>query len=424
MRRTLLLTLGIQLLLIGVWLALPPEVVAASSGKIIYTFAGGADGADPYSDLILDAAGNLYGTTIAGGTGCNNSDCGTVFELTRTKDGWKHQVLYSFAGGANDGYGPKAGLVFDSSGNLYGTTVEGGISNCYGGGCGTVFKLAPNSHGGWTESIVYKFTGINGDGANPKTDLVFDHQGNLYGTTWAGGNFTKGACDLGCGIVFKLTPNQDGTWTESIIHAFAGPSNDGSAPITPVVLDADGNIYGATRFGGTEKCVAAASNIGCGAVYKLTTSPGGSWSETLLYSFHRFQGTAVFPAGGFLLEPDGKIFGTSFFGGDRYGALFELQQTKKGWEQTVLHRFYGTPDGQYPVGRLAMGPNGNLYGATVNGVFEVELTKGAWKERVLFSFDGTPFGPAAGPIVDSQSRVYGTALSGYPYYGAVYEIIP
>jgi uncharacterized repeat protein (TIGR03803 family) len=172
-------------------LALPPDVAAASSGKIIfiYSFAGGADGAYPESDLILDAAGNLYRTTNGGGTGCGSQGCGTVFELIRTKDGWKHQVIYGFAGGTNDGANPTAGLVFDSVGNLYGTTSYGGNgsgSNCKEAGCGTVFKLAPNSHGGWSESVIFNFTGTTSDGQSANTDLIIDGQGNLYGTALGG----------------------------------------------------------------------------------------------------------------------------------------------------------------------------------------------------------------------------------------------
>jgi uncharacterized repeat protein (TIGR03803 family) len=429
MRRSILRGAGMLFLALAcVWLALPPNVAAASSAKIIYSFAGGADGADPESDLLMDAAGNLYGTTNQGGIGSCYEGCGTVFELIRTKDGWEHQVLYSFAGGPNDGANPTAGLVFDSGGNLYGTTEHGGGSYNYG----TVFKLAPDSHGGWSESILYSFAGSNGDGASPNTDLVFDSRGNLYGATSFGGGPGRG-CFLGCGIVFKLTPNQDGTWTESTIYAFAGVTKDGSNPASAVVLDVDGNIYGATAYGGTETC-AGGPFRGCGSVYKLTPNSGGGWTETLLYNFHRFQGTAKNPAGGFLFTTDGRVLGTSVEGGDRYGAFFQLEQTKKGWEQTVLYRFYGSPDGAYPVGRLAMGLNGNLYGVTAEGganqsvgggtVFELEDVSGRWKEHVLFSATNTAYNPQAGPTVDSHGHVYGTFAGGNDNFGAVYEIIP
>jgi len=424
MRRTVLLTLGMLPLALGMRLAFPPDAAEASSSKIIYSFVGGADGAYPESDLIVDAAGNLYGTTNRGGTGC-----GTVFELTRTKDGWTHQVLYSFGNASSDGCGPTAGLVFDSAGNLYGTTAGGGSS-----GSGTVFKLAGNSHGGWTESILYSFTGSNGDGASPNTDLVFDSQGNLYGTTSGGGQNYRGGCYSGCGIVFRLTPNSNGTWTESTIYAFAGVP-DGGNPASSVVLDANENIYGTTAYGGTQTCDKGGHFSGCGSLYKLTPNSGGGWTETLPYNFHRFQGTARNPSGGLLFTADGQILGSSSIGGDGIGAVFKLEETKKGWEQTVLYRFYG-PDGAYPVGRLAVGPNGKFYGATAGGgmnsyryngtVFELEQTIAGWRERVLLSANGFAYNPQAGPTVDSQGRVYGTFANSNngSNFGAVYEIIP
>jgi uncharacterized repeat protein (TIGR03803 family) len=423
MRRTVLWRAGmLYLALVCVRLALPADAAAASSAKIIYSFAGATDGAYPESDLIMDTAGNLYGTTNGGGAG----GCGTVFELTRAKDGWTHQVLYSFVSSSNDGCGPTAGLIFDSAGNLYGTTAGGGF-NC-GGGCGTVFKLAPNSHGGWTESILYSFTGSNGDGANPNTDLVFDNKGTLYGTTWAGGRGT--GCYIGCGTVFRLAPNSDGIWTESIVHTFAG-APDGSHPASGLVLDADANIYGTTVYGGTENCEDGPR--GCGAFYKLTPDSGGGWTESVLYSFHRFQGTAKNPSGGLLFTADGQLVGSSSLGGDRSGALFQLEQTKKGWEQAVLYRFYGTPDGESPVGRLVIGPNGEVYGVTAFGgknannygtVFELEHVNGRWKERVLFNANSAAYNPQAGPTVDSQGHVYGTFAGSSNNFGAVYEIIP
>jgi uncharacterized repeat protein (TIGR03803 family) len=426
MRRSILWGAGVLFLALAcVRLALPPNAAAASSGKIIYSFAGGADGAYPESDLILDAAGNLYGTTNGGGKGC-----GMVFKLARGTDGWKHQVLYSFGNVSNDGCGPTAGLIFDSTGNLYGTTGVGGISGC-DSGCGTVFKLATNSHGGWSETVLYKFTGRNGDGAYPNTDLVFDSKGNLYGTTWGGGQGT-GCYIEGCGTVFRLVPNSDGTWTESIVHTFAG-APDGSHPASGLILDA-GNFYGTTGYGGAEMC--ADGPRGCGSLYKLTPDSGGGWAESVLYSFHRFQGTAKNPSGGLLFEAAGQIVGTSTEGGDAIGAVFQLEQTKKGWEQTVLYRFYGTPDGESPVGRVGIGPNGEVFGATTFGgknantyygtVFELKRVNGRWKERVLFNANSAAYNPQAGPTVDSQGHVYGTFAGGGQgnNFGAAYEIIP
>jgi len=409
MRRTVLLTLGILVLTTGVWLTSPPTVVA-SSGKIIYSFAGGADGAYPESDLILDAAGNLYGTTREGGTG----GCGTLFKLTRSRDGWRHQVFYSFAEGYVDGCGPKAGLVFDHAGNLYGTTAAGGS-----GGCGTVFKFAPNSHGGWTESVLHSFSCSNSDGRDPNTDLVFDSQGNLYGTTQ--GDLNGNAL----GTVFMLTPSPGGAWKEATIYVFAG-APDGAIPVSGVIPDADGSIYGTTEYGGRGACKDYAKFSpppGCGVLYKLTPS-GGGWTETVIYNFFRGQGSAKILSSGLTLDKSGRFFGTSSYGGDGYGASYQLEQTKKGWEQTILHRFWGPPDGEFPVGRLAMGPQGELFGVTGGTVFEIEHTTSGWKERVLFTFDSNSFGPEAGPTLDSQGHIYGTTAGNGTNYGAVYEVIP
>jgi uncharacterized repeat protein (TIGR03803 family) len=434
MRRSALWVQVIVVLGAGVWLARPLGMAAASSGKIIYSFAGGNDGAYPYSDLIVDSAGNLYGTTYSGGT-----DSGTVFELMRTNNGWKHEVLYSFAGSPNDGAVPLEGLVFDNSGNLYGTTAFGG-SNCSGaGGCGTVFKLTSNSHGGWSESVIFNFTGTTSDGQFPNADLVIDGQGNLYGT--AGGGTGTGFCGgpswrswntpPGCGIVFKLTRGVGGAWKETTLYDFGG-APDAAFPIGALVLNTDGSLYGATEFGGVGPCIIGNGEFnppdGCGTIYKLSPS-GGTWTETIIHSFLRGgRARAKRPAGGLILESSSRLLGTSSQGGDGVGTVFQLEQTG---EPSVLHRFYTDPDGWLPVGRLAKGTNGTWVGTTERGgssgngtVFEVERTQQGWKERVLFSF--SEFADLrSGPVVDSQGHVYGTLLeTGIGQFGAVYEVIP
>lgn len=437
MAQGILRTAGVLLLALSSLLLAPPPKAVATSGQIIYTFAGGPDGANPMSDLVLDAAGNLYGTTQQGGA----SNCGTVFELIRTQSGWKHQILYSFRGTRSrvnvipDGCLPEAGLVFDRAGNLYGTTAFGGASLefCTEGSCGTVFKLTPNSKGGWSESVLYNFGGYTGDGQNPQSDLVFDSDGNLYGTTPSGGVELR-ICFYACGTVFRLTPKSDGSWAESVIYQFAGPP-DGWDPSSPVVFDANGNLYGVTYEGGAATCYGyQGAVVGCGAVYELSpNSTSGGWTETVLYSFHHGQGTATFPASGLIIEKDGRIVSTSTLGGNGDGAFYELAPTNNGWQQRVLYRFYGNPDGATPVGQLAAGPGGALFGATSSGgasgliggtVFELEPAYPRWKERVLLSFDGTTTGsPHAGPVVDSRGHLYGT-LTAYSIFGAIYEVVP
>jgi uncharacterized repeat protein (TIGR03803 family) len=208
----------------GVVYELTPEGVQTP----IYTFAGTPDGAIPYSGVIFDSAGNLYGVTEAGGASGN----GAIYELSPNGSGWSEQVIYSFTGG-NDGSTPLGGLLRDASGNFYGTTITGGAN-----GGGTVFELSPNGSG-WTLSVLYSFTG--GTGCGPKADLTFDSAGNLYGTTFCDGS-------LGFGSVFELT-NSGGTWTYTSLHDFAN-GTDARFPISNVIFDASGRLYGTASIGG------------------------------------------------------------------------------------------------------------------------------------------------------------------------------
>jgi uncharacterized repeat protein (TIGR03803 family) len=204
---------------------------------ILYAFTGGNDGNGPTGEYAFDAAGSLYGTTLFGGA--NGS--GTVFQLTPNHGlpGWHETTLYGFQGApfgtGSDGADPYASVVFDAAGNLYGTTEYGGPA-----GLGTVYKLSPNGDGTWTETVLHAFQGS--DGAYPDGTVTFDAAGNLYSTTTRGGTYDVG-------VVFKLSPGTGGQWTESILHSFADGS-DGAVPTGGVVLDAPGNIYGITGYGG------------------------------------------------------------------------------------------------------------------------------------------------------------------------------
>lgn len=226
---------GCVLVVIGLRPVFSSGASPAGKEKVIYSFTGGADGGQPLSDLIIDGAGNLYGTTSRGGTGaaCGNTGCGTVFELKRTKDGWHEQVLYNFTG-KSDGGIPQTGLIFDGAGNLYGTTPV------------NVFELSRNAHGGWAETVLYAFN--YSDGVSPAGDLAFDAKGNLFGANSQGGS--GGGCnENGCGTVFELMPQGGGSWTETTLHKFWPSSSDGGIPSSGVVLDS-GNIYGMTLYGG------------------------------------------------------------------------------------------------------------------------------------------------------------------------------
>jgi uncharacterized repeat protein (TIGR03803 family) len=206
--------------------------------RVLYNFTSSpTDGYGPDAGLSLDASGNLYGTTFAGG---GLSDGGIAFELIPTVKGdWTETVIHHFGDGT-DGLNPQGTLALDAAGNLYGTTNWGGASRQ-----GMVFELSPTVGGSWTETVLHDFTGV--DGASPEyAGLVFDSAGNLYGTTAAGGDSTN--CVSGCGTVFELTPTGDGSWTESVLHDFS--DGDGSTPSAGLILDTRGNLYGTTFSGG------------------------------------------------------------------------------------------------------------------------------------------------------------------------------
>src|SRR5258708_2745513 len=205
---------------------------AASTTQLIYGFAGGTDGEYIDTDLVTDSAGNIYGTSVQGGT----FGGGTVFQVTPAG---VHTVLYNFTGGA-DGGEPYKGVTFDAQGNLYGTAVTGGGGSCEGG-CGVVFKLA-NSNGVWTQSVIHAFTG-GADGSGAGSPVAFDKYGNLYGTTPTGG--TKGM-----GVLYQLKPDGTGAWRLRVIHTFTGGSDGGGGSAGRLLIDARGNLFGACTVGG------------------------------------------------------------------------------------------------------------------------------------------------------------------------------
>jgi uncharacterized repeat protein (TIGR03803 family) len=219
----------------------------------LHHFTGGYDGGVPFGGLVLDAAGNLYGTTSAGGgksAGCRYG-CGTVFELHRFKGGnWSQKVLHSFSQNSEDGRYPYGGLVFDGSGNLYGVAGSGGGTPGYG----IVFELTPGSGGSWTETVLHNFNGTRPDGIDPSGNLIFDVSGNLYGVTLLGGTLSHGTA-------FELSPVAGGVWNETTLHDFSDNDGDGYNPVSGLMLDGSGNLYGTTGSGG---------HYGQGSVYEIT----------------------------------------------------------------------------------------------------------------------------------------------------------
>ena len=391
---------------------LAPVVVFAAAAwgqtdETLYSFTGGSDGGNPLSSLVMDAAGNLYGTTLVGG----DHGAGVVFALTPTvSGGWTESVVYSFTGGADGGNPVYVDLIFDAAGNLYGTTASGGTSNL-----GTVFELTPTNGGGWTEHVLYSFAG-GLDGAYPYSGLVFDGAGNLYGTTSGGGA-------SGAGTVFELTPGTSGQWTEAVIHSFNG--KDGKSPEGGLTFDGKGRLYGATLEGG---------NQGVGVVFRLTPFTGGHWKETVLHSFTGGRDGGYPVNGRLVFDQAGNLYGT-VSGGAKFqrGAVFSLVQVPTGWRERVLFSFEGLFAAN-PFGGLIIDQQGNLYGTCANGngitslgaVFEVSPVSGKWVERTLHLFhqrDGQF--PEASLFRDTAGNLYGTTLQGGTYnMGVVFEVKP
>lgn len=394
----------------------------AVSENILTSFVANPNGANPQSNLIADAAGNLYGTTYYGG----RFGVGTVFQLQPGENGrWTESVLYNFTGSA-DGRYPIAGLVLDTAGNLYGTTVDGGSfsgNECSYQGCGVVFELSPGK-GTWTETVLHSFTGPPNDGANPKTNLVLDAAGNLYGTA---------------GMVFELSPSQNGGWTETILYSFTDFAG-GEYPTSGLILDSKGNLYGVTEFGGNPNCEnLGGDNQGCGVVFELSNSGNGTWTESVLHTFDGNDG--AFAYGNLTLDSSGNLYGTTTGGPGSYcsegcGTVFRVSPNQDGsWTETVLYIFAGGPDGINPVGNLLLDDSGDLYGVTQGGgsdacyydcgiVFELTPKhSGNWTETIITRFAPTnlsqPLGdaPAGGLLRDSQGNLYGTASLGGSFQG-------
>jgi uncharacterized repeat protein (TIGR03803 family) len=402
--------------------------------SVIYAFKGGSDGESPVSGLTLDAAGNLYGTIPSGGA----FSYGAIFELQYSGSSWSKGVLYSFRSGA-DGSTPEAGLIFDASGNLYGTTERGGSPREYG----TVFELERVSHG-WKESVLYAFKG-GSDGYSPEAVLSFDSAGNLYGTTSSG-------------MVFELTPGAGGAWSKSTVYQLVATSN----VQTGVILDAPGNLYGETFADGVFElsfvdgvwtkttlynttqsdgnlvfdtaghlygAAFYGGTTGLGSVFELTSS-SGVWTESNIYSFPASAGAE--PFGGLIFDGAGNLYGTTETGGTyNLGSVFELTPNGSGWTEKVLHSFKGGNDGKYPFSPLTFDSAGNLYGTTSAGgahnggtVFELSPNgMGGWANTSIYAFcaltnctDGEmENSDIAGLTLDAAGNIYGTTVNGGAY---------
>jgi uncharacterized repeat protein (TIGR03803 family) len=396
------------------------QPASAQTLKVLYNFTNGTDGGLPNYILVRDPAGNLYGTTEEGGdissSNCNPPQgCGTVFKVTPHG---KETVIYDFKDNPDAAY-PGAGLSRDAAGNFYGTTFLGGTSNM-----GTVYRLDKTGK----ETVLHSFTGGH-DGGNPFSTVIFDPDGNLYGTTEIGGD-TEG-CDIGdmngCGVVFKISPS--GKFT--VLHRFNG--YDGADPEAGLIRDEAGNLYGTTTAGGVTSC----HNGGCGTIFKI--DPAGK--ETVLVKF-KLPGTAgIYPSGPLIRDAAGNLYGTTEWGGDLScnqrvgcGTVFKLDKTGK---ETVLYKFKLGADGGLPNGPLAQDADGNLYGTTSLGgilscnggdgcgvIFKLDT---AGKQTTLYKFKDGSDGehPNGGLVRDSAGNLYGTQPGNFATtWGSVFELTP
>jgi uncharacterized repeat protein (TIGR03803 family) len=455
---------------------------------VLYTFKGGNDGANPYAGVVADVAGNLYGTTVNGGT----ANAGVVYKLSPSGE----TVLYDFKGAA-DGGNPYGGVIADADGNLYGTTRAGGRA-----GAGVLFKLDPSGH----ETVLHTFGPPSGEA--PMAGVIRDAEGNLYGTATtviykldAAGHYkmlrvfpygiTGGEASAGvvrdlAGNLYGTTDPADGPFpTEApygavykldtagqltVLYSFPGSPQAGNVATGPnggVVLDPAGNLFGATPYGGLGGMVYQVGTAGeamlysfpaahhgttpragvtigpSGAIYGTTTNGGAANAgvvykiesggrETVLYSFTG-GADGAYPQSGVTLDSAGNLYGTTEWGGiSNAGVVYEVDQSG---HETVLYNFTGGADGGYPIGAVILDPDGNLYGTTFGGgtTNRIGIPEGlvfkldpSGHETVLHSFTGLADGgvPEAGLIRDSDGNLYGTTVYGGLGAGVVYEISP
>jgi len=365
-------------------------------------------------------------------------------------------TLYSFTGQNGDGNGPEGNLAIGRNGALYGTTAGGGIANSsicpfYGPtGCGTVFALAPPAAPGaaWTESVLHQFTGQNGDGFYPFAGVVIGSNGVLYGATYYGGAGAGCQEPMGCGTVYQLTPSAvaGGAWTETILHGFTGQDGDGSGPVGTLAIGKDGALYGMTVYGGpvTTRCP-----VGCGIVFQLTppSTAGGTWTETVIYS-PSGQSLALgsVPDAGLTIDKNGSLYGTATAEPEpagSYGTVFRLtppDTTGGEWMRTILFSF-NLLDGATPMGNVAIGPGGKIFGATAQGgggdcpglacgtVFELSPPAAAgtpWTEDYCsFGTCASGWGPMVGVVIDKNGVLYGATPHGGPLDSStVFALMP
>ena len=416
------ISVSARVVFLGIFAAIVLSTVAwgTATEVVLYNFCqqGGLachDGQGPDGELVFDAAGNLYGTTIYGGA----HGGGIVFELSPAQGSWTETVLYNFCAQPKcaDGNTPSGPLIFDSLGNLYGTTSAGGAD-----GAGTVYELSP-AQGGWTETVLYSFC-VFPCNANPQAGVTMDKAGNLFGTTFYDG-------------VFELSPAGGGGWTENVLYAV------GDADPAGVALDASGNVYGVGQWDG--------GTYPAGYVFELSRSE--SWKLSVPFAFGKNKtgkyADGYDPNSTPVFDKSGNLYGTTQDNGvsSTGGTAFKLTPGRKSWRFKLLHTFNGKKgDGSQPLGPLTVDSSGNVYGTTYAGggtqvcadnggyagcgtVFELTPSGTGYAETVLWKFDVTHGeSPMSGVILDNAGNLYGTTYQGGSGAGrpsgVVFEVIP
>jgi uncharacterized repeat protein (TIGR03803 family) len=409
--------LTVALALAGSALFVSPA--SAQTETVLHDFMGGTAGSYPFSNLTPDGHGNFYGESQDGGSWAE----GNIFELSPDgTGGWIYRDIFEFGPGEGGQAAlPSGPLVLDEDGNVYGATMTGGVNST-----GVVYRL---EHVGGASSITYLYTfgpRLSADGDSPNGVTYF--HGALFGTTTFGGK-------NGSGTVFVVRPDQDGGWSESILHNFAANENDGQRPSGGLALDSKGNIYGTTQLGGSHQG---------GVVFELVRGANGGWHEQILHSFVSLDGYEPGSATP-ILDSHGNLYSTTVGGGTGGGGVvFELSPSGTKWREKVLHNFTGGEDGASPYAGVTFDSHGRLFGTTAWGggngscwtndyqnlycgtVYTLRPSEsGAWTESILYRFsDGLDGGvPFASVVLDSQDNIYGvTTDRGTSLYGVAFEL--
>ena len=402
--------LGLTVLIVALFAA---QALYAQTYTVVHSFTDGPDGGFPYTGLTKAGSNTFYGTACSGGGG-GGTGSGVVYKIVNRNGGTVFTVLHAFSG--SDGSCPQGRVIVGPDGALYGTTSAGGTPPP-DHGWGTVFRLQPPPTPcravdcPWSETVLYRFQG-QADGYDPRGDLVFDRDGNIYGTAMEGGAG-------GYGVVFQLHLS-NGAWTANVLHSFTA-DHDGGWPASGVILDAAGNLYGTAVLGG---------QYGKGVIFELS-STGSGWTEQILHKFSGWMGDGDTPGGGLIVDRAGNLYGNTTMGGTLdAGAFYELTLSNGVWTYQTLHSFTFT---QYPTAGPEATPvmdrAGNVYGTTYynpaghGGVFQ--LANGTWNQADLYVFDCSQgCEPTGSVILDDEGNLYGTTLTGGSTTGEIWKITP